>query len=463
MAKHSFEANANRPAQPAAKQDPAKAPRPQSRPAQKQQAEEPEYDYDRSVKLANRGCLVATAVVFLVFAAAALWAFTYVNNDISGKNATAADTVVVKIGSGYGATTIGNILEEEGLIKHSTVFRLYVRFNDSGKGFKQGRFLLEPGMSYKEMLAIMSEEPPPREVTKVTIPEGSTVIQFATIYERNGLCSAQEFIEVANDIDRFSDIEFFKYIDFDPNTFMKAEGYLAPDTYEVWVDEEPEYYVRMLYEHFDKILKTEYEGTGQNVYDRMEEQNLTLREVITLASLVEEEAGLPENQPGVAGVFWNRLTKDLGNSGMARRTLGSDVTLRYIMDWVSRDYGHTGADFDGMTLAASKEILVNEMPHDVFYGYYTADNDEFSREGLPIGPISCPSKTAIWASLWPEQSNYFFFVTDAYGEYYYAKTYSEHLGKVATAENQTAKKKQEDAIAAENEANNEGDEGAGED
>ena len=95
---------------------------------------------------------------------------------------------------------------------------------------------------------------------------------------------------------------------------MKAEGYLFPDTYEFYADETPHNIVRKLYEQFDKVITPE-------MYTRMDELGMSLREVITLASLVQEEAGLPANQAGVSGVFHNRLKPDSPYPRM-----GSDVT-----------------------------------------------------------------------------------------------------------------------------------------
>lgn len=381
---------------------------------------EGDYDYDLSVKAANKGCLIAFAAVMLVLAVVLLVAFLYVNRDISGSNATATGIVKIDVPSGANSSTIAALLEEHGLIANDAIFKLYSRFNSAGAGFQAGRFEIEAGMSYDEIIYILSQPPPPRETMRVTFPEGSTVMQFAAICEKNGLCTAQEFIDAANNIELYSDIAFFQYIEFDENTWMRAEGYLAPDTYEVYVDEGAESIVRRLYEHFNNRITTQ-------MYDRMNEQGLSLRDTIALASMVEEEASNPdENQARVAGVFWNRLSRDLSGSGLGRATLGSDVTYYYLRDWIARDYG---GEYDA-------------IPQEYIQAYLRLD-EEGLPDGPPVGPISNPSLTAIQAVLWPEQHDYFYFLTDFYGEYYYARNYSGHQNNIATMNRRNAQWEQE--------------------
>ncbi len=384
-----------------------------------------DYDYELSVKVANRGCLLAIAAGVVVLALVLLIFFIYVNGEISGNNASAEGLVTVDVPTGSGYQTIGALLEEGGLIGSESVFGLYVQFNGTGAAFQAGRHEITAGMGYDEILQVLITAPPPRETMRVTFPEGITVIRFATICEENGLCTAEEFLEAANNGD-YSDIEFFSRLNITPDTFMRAEGYLAPNTYDFYVDEEPENIVRTLFEQFDSQLT-------EDMYIRMEELGLNLTELMALASLVEEEAGLPdENQAMVAGVFLNRLNGDLSGSGLARRTLGSDVTYYYLRDWVARDYG---GEYDA-------------IPDELIYAYLCLD-EEGLRDGLPTGPISNPSWTAVQASLYPEQHDYFYFLTDFYGEYYYAETYAGHLNNIATMEQRNAQWEREQEASSE--------------
>ncbi len=391
---------------------------------------EDEFDEDEAArKSARKGCLIAFLALFLIFAIAGGVVASMLFSEIDGGNATATETVVMDIASSSSGRTIGGQLEEAGLIDSQEIFRFYERFLNSNDGvFQTGRFYLEPGMSYDEIIEVLTQPPPPRDTTMVTFPEGITVMQFANIVEEEGFCTADEFLAVANDLESFSDIDVIARIleeGQSPDTFMAAEGYLAPNTYEFYVDESPENIVRRLFEQFDAEMTAD-------VYARMEEQGLSVIETITLASLIEEEAGLPENQPPVAGVFWNRLQGDLSNTDFERRTMGSDVTFFYIRDWIARDYGGS----------------YEAVPDNLFYGYYSGDEDPQTREGLPVGPISCPSRTAIEAALYPEESDYFYFLTDFYGTYYYAQTFTEHEANIATMDRMNAQFEAESADSA---------------
>ncbi len=380
-----------------------------------------EYDDDLASRKANKGCLAVFAAFVLVVAIGLFAGYIYIGGEIDGKHATAQSTVTLEVPSGSGSRAVGSLLKEAGLIANENIFRFYVRFNGANQGFLAGRFTLEPGMSYDALIKTLSEVPA-RSTIRITFPEGITVIRFAEILAKNNLCTVEDFVNEANNGD-FSDIEFFNRLqeDYDPDTFMKAEGYLAPNTYEFYTDETVHNIVRRLYEQFDKEMK--------QFYPRMDELNMSLRETITLASMIEEEAGNPENQKPVSQVFWNRLGKN-----WPQGTLGSDVTFRYIQDWIAREYN------GDLTLAPAKEDY-KKVPSNIFYAYYTGDEDAQSRKGLPAGPISCPGVSAIEAALYPDEaySKYFYFLTDFYGNYYYAVTYDEHLVNVAKMKEQNAK------------------------
>ncbi len=390
-----------------------------------------DYDEDDAARRsARKGCLIAFLVVFVIVAIAAGIVGYNLYSEIDGGNATATETVVMDIASSSSGRTIGGQLEEAGLIASQEIFRFYERFLNSNDGvFQTGRFYIEPGMSYDEIIEVLTQPPPPRDTTMVTFPEGITVMQFANIIEEEGFCTADEFLAVANDLENFSDIDVIAEIleeGQSPDTFMAAEGYLAPNTYEFYVDESPENIARRLFEQFDAEMTPE-------IYERMEEQGLSVIETITLASLIEEEAGLPENQAPVAGVFWNRLQGDLDNTDFDRRTMGSDVTFFYIRDWIAREYGGS----------------YESVPENLFYGYYSGDEDPQTREGLPVGPISCPSRTAIEAALYPAESDYFYFLTDFYGTYYYAQTFTQHEANINTMDRMNAQFEAEEAAAQE--------------
>lgn len=393
----------------------------------------PMYDDDLSRKRANRGCLIAFLVFVLAVVIVVLVAFFNISKEINGGNATATEPVVVTVESS-GSSAVGTLLEENGLISNATIFRFYVRFQGSGVNFQAGKHELTPGMSYDEIIAVLSEKKAARETVSVTIPEGSTIYQFGSRLEKAGVCTRKEFVKAANRIAKeevakgdASEYEFFKHIEFDPNTWKLAEGYLAANTFDFYAGDEDgaDYAARKLFQQMD----TDLNSLSDNLYAELEQKNITLRDLITMASLIEEECSvaglsaeeLAAEQKKVSGVFWNRIRGDLTNTGLARHTLGSDVTYHYLEDWVSRDYNN------------SIDQLRAENP-DLFYAYYTGDDDDQTREGLMAGPVSSPSVSALQAALNPEEHNYYFFVTDLYGNYFYAFDYWTHTANVAQAD-----------------------------
>lgn len=384
------------------------------------------YDYELSRKRANRGCLIAFLAVLAAVIIAVLIGIFWIKGEIDGNRATATEPVVIDLNTSSGKA-IGEMLEAEGMISNSNIFRFYVRFNGSSTGFQKGRFTLTPGMSYDEIIEVFSTE---REEMMVTFPEGSTVAQFATRLEEAGVCGAQEFIEAANAIATEevakggdSDIEFFNHLDYDPQTFMAAEGYLSANTIGFYTDEEDgaSYAARRLFQHFDAELNS----LSEDIYGDLAARGLSLREFMALSSLVIEEAGVPptEEDPGnqalVAGVFWNRLKGDLAYTDLARHTMGSDVTYRYISDWIAPSY-------EGGT---AEDVLAQNP--DLYYAYYTGDDSSSDREGLQAGPISNPGISAMRAALNPAEHNWFYFITDKYGEYHYATYFWEHQNNIA--------------------------------
>lgn len=406
------------------------------------------YDEDLAAKRAGVGCLVVFLVAIVLIGGLLFWGWRTLSSEISGKNATATGTVTIKVEQGDGGRSIGAKLKNAGMIgdkslfgfvDSDTIFRFYVRFGDSSAGFQQGTFELTPGMSYDEIIEALSEPPAARETVRVTFPEGRTVWQFGRVLEDAGLCTQEEFIKEANNIENYTDIAFFAYLQWEDNTYMRAEGYLAPDTYEFYVDDDVETIVRRLYEQFNTNLEsmtfTSESGEEISVYEKMEERGLSLRETITLASIVEKEAsGIPDHKPAVARVFWNRLTMEGSN---VPKTLGSDVTLYYIRDFISRDYDTSGYEETQWWKA------VQDQNPDLFYAYYTGDDSLQPRVGLTAGPICNPNVDAIRAALEPantvqdgdqtiDLSTKIYFLTDLYGNVYYADEYWEHEQNIAT-------------------------------
>ena len=345
--------------------------------------------------------ILLVLVVLLVLAAGA--ALLFARSEINGRT-TDAEPVTVSIQQGSGVSTIAQKLKDAGVIRSAYLFRWYVGQKGTAAKLQYGDFALTPGTGYDDLIAALSTYAK-AETVRVTIPEGTTAIAIAQKMEAAGLCSAEDFLKEANEGD-FSEYTFWQYVPDDadaPDRFMKCEGYLFPETYEFLKDDTVHNYVATFYAQFDAQIT-------DAMYAKLKEQGMTLNELVTLASFVQEEAGNSQDS-NVAQVFRNRLAEGSPYPRLQSNTssyIQSDADNNYLWNWVAPYYG--GWD---------------NIPENIVAAY-----DTYSCKGLPAGPISNPGLAAIQAALDPQPDedakDAYFFVTDLKGNYYYARTLSEH-------------------------------------
>lgn len=347
--------------------------------------------------------ILLVILVLLVLTAGAVGVFAY--NEINGNGGKPGAEVTVSIPQGSGVAAIAKELKEAGVIRSAYLFRWYVGHKGAAGKLQYGDFTLQTGgYSYDGLITELSAYAKADSV-RLTFPEGTTAIAIARKMEEAGLCTAEEFLEEANTGD-FSAYKFWQYVPDNkeaPGRFMKCEGYLFPDTYEFLTEDTVHNYVATFYSHFDRQFTDE-------MYKELDKQDLSLSEVITLASFVQEEAG-NEQDSNVAQVFRNRLAEGSPYPKLQSNTssyVQSDEDNNYLWNWVAPWYG--GWD---------------KIPENILNAY-----DTYSCTGLPAGPISNPGLAAIQAALAPQPDEdvkgCYFFVTDLSGHYYYARTYAEH-------------------------------------
>ena len=211
----------------------------------------------------------------------------------------------------------------------------------------------------------------PLKTVRVTIPEGYTVAQIAQTLEKNGVCGAKEFVSVSQS---YSPKSFS--VPSDSNRAFKMEGYLFPDTYEFYVDDDPQ-------DVLIKLLNNYNAKAG----------GLSSQQLI-VASIVEKESRSAENAALVASVIYNRL-----NAGMK---LEMDPTRDYINNYVTNS------------------------PYLSSTGKYAALYNTYKCSGLPAGPICNPGSRAIQAALNPADSDYLYFFFGNDNQNHYSETYEEH-------------------------------------
>ena len=291
--------------------------------------------------------------------------------------------------------TVGEVaeqLKEAGIITQPLTFKLYAGLKDK-KEYVPGTYELNTKMAYDQIMTMMTKGNTEKEVVWVTFPEGQTLNQVATKLEENKVCSAEEFIKVTDTVSFGSDsqygYEFYDKIPDDPLRYHKLEGYVFPDTYQFYVGENVESVV-------NKFLSVFNTRVTQDLYDLMKKQGMTLDQTLTLASIIQKEAGDVQYMYDISSVFHNRLS----NSAQYPR-LESDATYLYVRDEIEPN------------LSSKNEEMA-------------AAYDTYQCQGLPIGPINNPGLDAIKAALAPAETNYFYFLSDQKHEYHFATTLQEH-------------------------------------
>ena len=353
--------------------------------------------------------ILLVVLLLLVLTVGAAGVFAY--NEINGNGGKPGAEVTVSIPQGSGVAASAKELKEAGVIRSAYLFRWYVGHKGAAAKLQYGDFALTTGSAYDDIISALSTYAK-AETVRITIPEGTTAIAIAQKMEAAGLCSAEDFLKEANEGD-FSEYTFWQYVPDDadaPDRFMKCEGYLFPETYEFLKGDTVHNYVATFYAQFDAQFTKE-------MYAALKKQDMTLPELITLASFVQEEAGNSQDS-NVAQVFRNRLAEGSPYLRLQSNTsshIQSDADNNYLWNWVAPYYG--GWDY---------------IPENILAAY-----DTYSCTGLPAGPISNPGLAAIKAALEPqpdeEAKNAYFFVTDLKGNYYYAHTLAEHNANCKTA------------------------------
>ncbi|WP_077621413.1 endolytic transglycosylase MltG [Sediminibacillus massiliensis] len=336
---------------------------------------------------------IVLSCLILILVAGTIAGYMYVTNALEPVNPGDDTTKSVEIPLGSSTSEIAGILEEEGIINNSLIFRFYVKFNNVTE-FQAGDYEFTPSMSISEVIDALQTGTVLKEpVISVTIPEGKNVEEIAAIFsEKTGL-DKEEFINRTEDpdyvqslIDKHPSILSEEILD--PEIRYPLEGYLFAATYEFYT-ENPE--IDKIIE--DMVTKTENVVTPYLDSISAREDIDSVHEALTMASLVEKEARTEEDRKLIAGVFYNRLEEDM--------MLQTDPTVLYAQ----------GEHKDRVLF----EDLKTESPYNTY-----------QITGLPVGPISNFGESSLKSILNPEDTSYMYFVAAPDGEVYYSETYEKH-------------------------------------
>lgn len=310
-----------------------------------------------------------------------------VGRDVLGIESAGVEFTIY-VPSGSTTDDIANQLYDEGVIQYKNVFKLFSRLKKADGNMYPGDLDVAYNMSYSDIIDNLMISREAKQTATVTFPEGITLLSAGRILEENNICTADEFIYTFNST--VFGFEFEKYVSSSSLKLYKYEGYMFPDTYEFYVGDSAYNVVKKIKSRTNEILNAD-------VIKLAAERGFTIDQVVTLASIVQREAGDIEQMPAIASVFENRLAKP---DEFPR--LQSDTTYSYIDDVI-------------------KKVMTIEY-QDMYDAY-----DTYTCVGLPIGAICNPGKDAIDAVLNPDDTGYYYFCSNLETkETFFAITNDEH-------------------------------------
>jgi UPF0755 protein len=284
----------------------------------------------------------------------------------------------VEIPAGSGTSAIGRRLVGAGVVRDTVTYRLALWLSGRARHLQAGDYRFEGAMTAREVLEKLARGDVDR--ISITFPEGLTILEMSWIFEAHGLGPAEAFVEAARNAQPAAE--------FDPAA-RNLEGYLFPDTYAVSRRTDAAHLVLAMLERFEHVLTPAVRQAATS-------RGLTVRQMVTLASLVEKETARADERPLVASVYANRLQKKMG--------LQCDPTVIYALQQAGL--------FDGNL---RRDDLLFDSPYNT-YRY----------AGLPPGPIASPGKASLEAAAHPAETEFLYFVSRNDGTHEFARTLEEH-------------------------------------
>lgn len=296
---------------------------------------------------------------------------------------------------GEGVNKISQNLKNQKLIRSMWNFEVYIWLKKLGTKIQAGNYLLSSQMNIKEIVQILTSGQVIPNQTTIKIIEGWNYKEIGEYLESKINISKENFFAVANETFWKNKYSFlndnpFKNIESKLSNYFYStvllEGYLFPDTYQIYKNATAEDIIKKMLNNFDKKLSNQ-------MRDDIKKQNKTIFETITLASIIEKEVPNDNDRKIVAGIFYKRLREGM--------RLESCATINYIL----------GND--------KKQLSFEDTRVESPYNTYTND-------GLSPGPISNPGLSAINAAIYPQETDYLFFLSKPNGETVFSKTFEEH-------------------------------------
>lgn len=306
-------------------------------------------------------------------------------------------TVSVEVPKNPTTDQVADVLYSSGVISNPNFFKLYSKITKADGGYTIGTYKIDTDMDYEEIINNLQIPQNRVDTVKVTVPEGLNIVEIGALLEKNGVCTSKEFLDAANSPD-LNDYSLIKSITNASDRYYKTEGYLFPDTYEFYKQDDPKSVLgKMIYNGSKKLTKT--------IRDEATAKKMSVDQLLTLASIIQAESADEDDMYSVSSVLQNRL-KDGPKHNIFN--LQCDSTKYYPYRQKSLVPSSQGAN-------------------------YVSKYDTYTIKGLPAGPICNPGETAIDAALHPKETNFYYFCHNKDKKAFYATTDSEHKRNLKAA------------------------------
>lgn len=336
-------------------------------------------------------------------------------NDLFAINRSEEELVTVIVAKGDSVDEIACKLEDKGVVNSAIFFSMFLDLTGKGDEIEPGVYEVATNKDYLGVVNFLRNIDNRKTTITLQFTEGMTVLEVADqLYDAGVTSDKDQFLRLCNSDDFDADYDFLAEIEENPDRLYKLEGYLFPDTYEFYVDEDPALTISRFLDNFDvKINETKVEAAGytetMTIRDLAVRSGISIDELVNRAAIVQGEAANVEDMFNVSSVIKNRLER---GAEMDIHTLGMDSTQFY-------PYGS-----------------FEEIPDDLKESF-TSDYETYNSEGLPPGAICSPGLDALTAAVAPNSTNYFYFChgvnADGSVTSYYAESLVQHQANLMAA------------------------------
>lgn len=326
-------------------------------------------------------------IIILVVLVAGLcgYGYSYAQSDINANRNTKCEHTLVITPNDF-QEQIGVMLKENGIIKSNIIWSSWMSKNYPNFVYINGEYNMNSSMTYEEIAEKLQNPDISHKTIKVVIPEGYNCMEIAKTLDENEICDELEFLDACKIASKY-DYDFLESVPNDPLIAYQLEGFLFPATYDFAMNSEPEDVIKYMLETFDYHYSEAMKAFCKN-------NDMTLYELLNLASIVQEEAFDIDSAENITSVFINRLNK--------HSKLQSDVTYFYAAK-LRDEYGFS---------------------QEVYDSYYT-----YRCKGLPSGPISNTGDEIMNSVINYPKTDYLFFYSDLNKQFHFAKDYNEFVAQ----------------------------------